>query len=445
MIHDASGLCFWRGKYHHFERGRRFSSGKTTALLLRSEDLATWESRGIFLEDGYYSQPGDDCACPNFVPIGSGKHLLLYFSHKRGPQYYIGTSELETGRFEPEHFGRMKYGPVARGSLHAPSAFIDPDVRCIAIWNIIENRGTRTGWTTPMTGGWKELMSLPRHIALNEGNYLAPLRIEPVAELANLRFDPVKLDDLKLGANQERVLENVQGKAMEIEAVIDPMEAREVGLNVFRSPAGEEQTTVTVFMDGWPRNRHMRQLAIDVSRASLDPEVKARSPEIGPLYLEDGEPLQLRVFIDRSVVEVFAGGRQCLTLRTYPSREDSSGVSVFARGRDARLVSFRAWHEPLLHELGIPPALLPEHVPCCTPLGPVIEARRLSLAPEAMVYSALGDNQAGIAAVLQPDTPEAVINVGTSSQLSVPLSACSLASTLHSSRERPLRSGNCST
>ena len=36
---------------------------------------------------------------------------------------------------------------------------------------------------------------------------------------------------------------------------------------------------------------------------------------------------------------LFANGRQCLTLRVYPEREDSCGVSVFARGDQARLAS----------------------------------------------------------------------------------------------------------
>jgi beta-fructofuranosidase len=61
------------------------------------------------------------------------------------------------------------------------------------------------------------------------------------------------------------------------------------------------------------------------------------------LYLKDGEPLRLRVFIDRSIVEVFANGRQCLTLRAYPTRQDSTGVSVFARGSEAHLVSLNAY------------------------------------------------------------------------------------------------------
>jgi len=42
-----------------------------------------------------------------------------------------------------------------------------------------------------------------------------------------------------------------------------------------------------------------------------------------PFELEDGETLKLRIFIDKSVLEVFANGRQCITQRLYPSRKDS--------------------------------------------------------------------------------------------------------------------------
>ena len=51
----------------------------------------------------------------------------------------------------------------------------------------------------------------------------------------------------------------------------------------------------------------------------------------------------MRVFIDRSVIEVFANDRQCLTVRVYPEREDSRGVSLFARGGGAKLASLECW------------------------------------------------------------------------------------------------------
>ena len=47
----------------------------------------------------------------------------------------------------------------------------------------------------------------------------------------------------------------------------------------------------------------------------------SRAPETGPVVLEDGENLELRVFIDRSIVEVFANDRLCIAARVYPGRD----------------------------------------------------------------------------------------------------------------------------
>jgi len=35
---------------------------------------------------------------------------------------------------------------------------------------------------------------------------------------------------------------------------------------------------------------------------------------------QPGEPVHLRIFVDRSVVEVFVNGRQCVAVRVYPGR-----------------------------------------------------------------------------------------------------------------------------
>ncbi len=237
---------------------------------------------------------------------------------------------------------------VMRGSLHAPSGFVDPNGRCVGMWNILE-----CVLDDDFCGTRDEVMSLPRRLFLTdkptgEGydkRELNPLGIQPIEELGKLRHDPVKVENVTIPANGEKILPSVRGRAMELEAVIDPGEASEVGLRVFRSPNGEEQTTISLFMHawGWPWTSDKRELMIDVTQASLGSKIASRSPEIGPLYLEDGEPLHLRVFIDRSIVEVFANGRQCLTLRAYPTRQDSTGVSVFARGGEASLVSLDAY------------------------------------------------------------------------------------------------------
>ena len=62
-----------------------------------------------------------------------------------------------------------------------------------------------------------------------------------------------------------------------------------------------------------------------------------------PFELSDGERLKLHIFLDRSVLEVFANGRQCMTQRVYPTRADSLGISVFAFGVEAILKSLDVW------------------------------------------------------------------------------------------------------
>ena len=133
------------------------------------------------------------------------------------------------------------------------------------------------------------------------------------------------------------------GRAMELEVVIGPGDAGEVGRRVLRSPGEEGQTTISVYPHPWGWQSGLRELRIDASRASLRTDVTPCSPEVGPLYLEDDESVRLRAFMDRSIVEVFANDRQCLTLRAYPTRPDSTVVSVFPYGGDARLVSLTAY------------------------------------------------------------------------------------------------------
>ncbi|MCX6874358.1 MAG: GH32 C-terminal domain-containing protein [Verrucomicrobia bacterium] len=59
--------------------------------------------------------------------------------------------------------------------------------------------------------------------------------------------------------------------------------------------------------------------------------------------LAPNEPLQLRVFIDKSVIEVFANDRQAICRRVYPARKDSLGIVLFAEGGAAKFTSVKAW------------------------------------------------------------------------------------------------------
>ncbi len=328
--------CIWKeddGYYSLsgvYKDGTRSVNCEGVAHIFRSTDLTDWEHLGPLVESVYDTEPGEDYAVPNFWPIGNGKHMLLFFSHKRGGQYFVGDYDSTTHRFHPERHGRMNYGPLAVGSLHAPSATIDASGRFLSIFNVKESKEPN---------GWNDIMTLPRVLSLGDDG---DLLIEPVEELKSLRHSHRQIDSVDIAANGEVALKEVSGNQLEIELELDPGDAHESGLKVLRSPDGAEETRISFFPKGHPRFG-TAQLQIDGTASSPRADLIPRTPEIGPLEIAEGETVKLRIFVDRSIVEVFANGRQCLTLRVYPERQDSIGVSAFARGGAAKLLSINAW------------------------------------------------------------------------------------------------------
>jgi len=180
---------------------------------------------------------------------------------------------------------------------------------------------------------------------------------EPAGDIESLRTSHVELGPMTLPANREVVFEGVSGNAMEIDVEIDPKYARMIQINVLRSPGEEEFTRITFYKqrgyrdwqryDGWEGKKVWAATAsiitLDNARSSTLPDAGSRPPESAPFHLDPGEPLRLRIFIDKSIVEVFANGRQCVAARVYPGRDDSLGVSLRSQGQDAVLRSLDAY------------------------------------------------------------------------------------------------------
>jgi sucrose-6-phosphate hydrolase SacC (GH32 family) len=62
-----------------------------------------------------------------------------------------------------------------------------------------------------------------------------------------------------------------------------------------------------------------------------------------PLHLEEDDLLKLDIFVDYSIIEVFANNRQLITSRVYPTKVDSKDVYVFSEGGDAWAHVIHAW------------------------------------------------------------------------------------------------------
>lgn len=325
--------------------------GKITRkeFLHRSKDLANWEYMHPFLEDDHYGLVGDDGACPYFWPIGS-KYILLHFSHMSGSKYMLGDYDKERDKFVVTDGGDFNFGSRFHGGLHAPSATPDGKGGVVAIFNMNEGK---------KHDGWHHIMSLPRLLTLDESDEIDPLRIEPAGDIKSLRYGHQRIEGIELSANEEIVLDDIKGNAIELIAEVDCLSAKMFELNILRSSGGEEVTRVMFYPEmGYPHREYGDKrstqfdsmVSIDTSHSSILPDAKSRIPEIAPVYLEQEETLKLHVFIDKSVVEVFVNGKQCVSVRVYPGREDSVGVSLRAQGSSAKLISLDAWQMKSIYE-----------------------------------------------------------------------------------------------
>ena len=321
------------------------SSGRTvldrkwdTVYLFKSGDLVHWEYRHAFYEPNpSWTDEEEDCACPDFFPLGD-RHMLLCISHQKGARYYLGHYENE--RFTPERHERMNW---PGGTIFAPESLID-------------DNGRRLFWAWVCSGrdrksleeaGWSGVMSLPRTLELGSDGIV---RIEPAVELKKLRIGSVERENIELADGVETVLEGVEGDSLELDLIVAPGDASSIGIKVRRSPDGAQETTIDI-------DPAACTLSVDSSKSSsrqdvlnpwprphtIDRPVKSQWLQTAPLALEKGRGIRLRIFLDASIMEVFANGRQCVTQRIYPDREDSRGISFLSRGGSARIRTLNAW------------------------------------------------------------------------------------------------------
>ena len=334
--------CVWKqgGYYYSLSAGQlRAGPGGTplaAEFLFRSRDLRRWEYLHPFIEGDRFTMLGDDGACPYFWPIGE-KHMLLFFSHMSGGQYLLGDYDTDRQKLVVTDAGKFNMGPVGPGGVHAPSAAPCED-GIVVIFNM--NAGKRSA-------GWDHLMSLPRRLSLDADG---ALRQEPVAAVASCRQCQLVGDGPRvLPANQEVVVEGARGTALEVRAAAPPGRESMLELNVLRSPGREEYTRIAFYRDrGYRDHVHRRRrmesvVTLDTSYSSTAPDVRSRAPETARVRLAPDEPLDLRVFVDRSVVEAFVNGRQCVAARVYPEREDATGVSVRSQGTASELTRLDVW------------------------------------------------------------------------------------------------------
>ena len=284
-------------------------------LLYTSPDLRDWEYQGPILT-GDRDVDGTVWECPELLDFGEKQ--LLHVSNYEDVVYFVG--DYADGTFEPERRDRLDHG-----DFYAPQSMWTDDGRILTWGWLTEARDVSAQWDA----GWSGALSVPRELSLADDGGLCQ---RPAPELAELRGENTHYDAIRLGANQ-RVDLDAECRSFELRATVRLEDAEAVELSVLETPDREEYTPI--------RYSHESEITVDRSHASHDPRATtdAQSMRVTPY----DSPLSLRVFVDGSVVEVFANERHCLTSRVYPTREDAVGISLSAEDGRATVASLDVW------------------------------------------------------------------------------------------------------
>lgn len=296
-----------------------------TVCLYRSSNLKEWVfasefGEGIGFHDGVWE-------CPDLFPLAtedSGVRWVMLVSIGDDPafvegsrtQYFIGDfdgttfmpDERSKGEVRWLDYGRDNYAGVSWSDI--PAA----DGRRLFI-------GWMSNWKyanlTP-TDGWRGAMTLVRELKLETLEGEVMLTQQPVREMEAHRTELLSLHGIAVDEAAVR-LADLQLESSEILVRFDA--AFSLGLKV-RTGLGQETLV------GW--DARAAEVYVDRSRSGqADFHKDFPGKHSAPLQTS-GSILEMRIFVDRSSVELFADrGQAVITDLIYPDPA-STGITVFA-------------------------------------------------------------------------------------------------------------------
>lgn len=313
-------------------------------LFFTSPDLKEWTLQGSFgkgigAQDGVWE-------CPDLFRLkvdGSGeeKWVLVCNINPGGP-FGGSATQYFTGDFDGKTFIA---DTDAEGAI--PTKWMDygKDHYATVSWSDApDNRRVLIGWMSNWqyagevpTMQYRSANTLPREAGL----FRAPdgqlyLSSSPVAELAALRDKPsVSVRNKPAGGNGRNFpLPDSNGGACEILLDIDSRKAGSVDITI----SNNDGESALLCYDA-----KAHTLSFDRRRSGLT-DFSQDFPTVttAPTFETNGK-LSLRIFIDRSSIEVFGnGGKTVMTNLVFPTVPYSS-VSVSAKGGNARIENLKIY------------------------------------------------------------------------------------------------------
>ncbi len=311
-------------------------SGGENPPLMKSTDLKHWTHVGPFLQrDLPDVARGEDVSCPNFFRLGS-KWMLLCISHDLGCRYYLGHWDERAEQFVPERHGRMNWRRESqslfsreswRVDFFAPESVLTPDGRRV-MWAWCATVDRPDGRMSSRT-----IESLPRELSLADDG---SLRIRPLRELASLRRDPVRTGPVVVDKLNHTLLAERTPPGIKI-AELTNGAAAEIRITIARDQAERKLFGFTLFADGKGGG-----LPIVFRPETGALRVGTTEAPFSPADLPPGEDVDLRIYVDQYLVEVFVNDRQAM-IAAHADHAGRPDVVAFTVGAPTTLRTVEVW------------------------------------------------------------------------------------------------------
>ncbi|WP_439132572.1 GH32 C-terminal domain-containing protein [Polaribacter sp.] len=305
---------------YHMIIGSGISSKGGNVVYYKSTDFNNWDYQGIAFQGNKNKGQGEFWEMPVLHEFPNGKEMLLL---QKTPDatpaittYWIG--QFENGVFTPD-FEEPKKLEVVNGFL-SPAVAKDMDGNVTAIGIIPDEVKAKF----QMDQGWANLFSIPQVWELDNNN---DILIKPHPNLKMIRGDKTSFSGLEIKESNSNYLNGYNGRHFEMEASINIGNANEIGIILGKSPNGEEEYRVYYDVSA-------QQWVVDASKSSLSDLVR-KDIRRGSYNIAANSTINLRIFVDGSVLEVFIDDKSHFTGRFFPTMSNANNVDLFVKGGEA--------------------------------------------------------------------------------------------------------------
>eukprot|EP01084_Bolivina_argentea_P117980 209416_1 len=323
-------------------------SGKEgSAQIVKTTDWKTF-----ITIDGNYLYSANNTgpwSCPDFFKFPNSTnpnitHLLMTLFI--GDHWAVGKYDDVNIRFIPYNGSDISSYKqmIDYGKCYASKSFFDAR----------HNRQVRFGWIMEERPahhdgspyGWAGVQTLPRINALSL-NYPSQLITPVIPEFNDLHIEETKYMQQNINIINGNMMffdeENVSGNQLDI-----------MMMNVIPSN-NDTICGIWVLSDGENKNEYLNvginygknEYFVDNTKASLNPN-NTKLITNAKVFDWNGyksEPLNLRVIVDHSVIEVYVNdGLSVMTRRAYPTLQQSVHVALYANGGNCSIQKFNSWN-----------------------------------------------------------------------------------------------------